>query len=514
MRNYYMELELELVQVNVQNFCAGLILGAVAKELFPQIDNENMNQQSGSDSLFGTTIGFFAGLCFIYALDYVIALMEKNTSCIIYDGTTALRESSRLLNSQSYQQEDTESKEQESFSDGNEHQMIQLSSEAVSSSDHRRKIEHRFCELVDAIDNLEEDSNSFISLLPMNLSSNSCSAGYSSILDSEGNQAVFNTEVMAERIDEDIHQLQYILDNFRRLLQGSGSRLPSRVPRIFVTDEGRRALQEGLANLKSCGARIKGGLQRMDTTASSSAKEIIINIHRDLDFMESEIAALHVTVEGYSFQWRRRATVNKSPLPKLGSTIPASLIFPVIVDCIVDGFLMGSTTAASHRAGFILCMATCVEMGFLSLAVSTRINRCTSSSLLARYCAQLCPPLLMLAACVLGSVVGEQLKAHRTMYTAFISFGIVMLLYLVVNDLLVEAREALSKVAEVVETPPRSNATDDSTTGNDLTVVEEGKEMSNSASSTPATAMSTSWWTAVSFFGGVYTVIILDALMK
>ena len=90
------------------------------------------------------------------------------------------------------------------------------------------------------------------------------------------------------------------------------------------------------------------GLQRMDTT-SSSAKEIIISIHKDLDFMESEvmnwtrieriigsflnpficlkIAALHVTVEGYSFQWRRRAKVNKTPLPKLGSTIPPSLIF-------------------------------------------------------------------------------------------------------------------------------------------------------------------------------------------
>lgn len=82
------------------------------------------------------------------------------------------------------------------------------------------------------------------------------------------------------------------------------------------------------------------------------------------------------------------------------------------------------------------------------------------------------------------------------MYTAFISFGIVMLLYLVVNDLLVEAREALSKVVAVVETPPptppRSNTADDSaTTAYDLTLVEEGKEMSNSA---PVTAISTSWY--------------------
>ena len=95
----------------------------MAKELFPQIDNEKLNQQSSADSLFGTTIGFFAGLCFIYALDYVIALMEKNTVCIRYDSTATLRESSRLLNSHTYPQEDMESKEREIYSDGSEHQV-------------------------------------------------------------------------------------------------------------------------------------------------------------------------------------------------------------------------------------------------------------------------------------------------------------------------------------------------------------------------------------------------------
>ena len=95
--------------------------------------------------------------------------------------------------------------------------MIQLASEAVSSSDHRKKIHHRFCEFIDAIDILAEDSKSFISLLPTNLSLHTRSSSrYSSILSGEGNQEIFNTEAMAERIDQDIHQLHYILDNFRR----------------------------------------------------------------------------------------------------------------------------------------------------------------------------------------------------------------------------------------------------------------------------------------------------------
>ena len=53
---------------------------------------------------------------------------------------------------------------------------------------------------------------------------------------------------------------------------------------------------------------------------------------------------------------------------------------PVAVDCVMDGFLMGSTLSASRRAGVVLGLATSVEMSFLSLAVSTRIKRCTASS--------------------------------------------------------------------------------------------------------------------------------------
>ena len=96
-----------------------MILGAVAKELFPQIDNEVVNLQSNLKSLFGTTLGFLAGLFFIYALDYVIASIEKNSVGNKFEGTTTSRESSHLLDSHTYQREDREFKE----SDGSEHQV-------------------------------------------------------------------------------------------------------------------------------------------------------------------------------------------------------------------------------------------------------------------------------------------------------------------------------------------------------------------------------------------------------
>ena len=76
-----------------------------------------------------------------------------------------------------------------------------------------------------------------------------------------------------------------------------------------------------------------------------------------------------------------------------------------------------------------------------------------------------------------------------------------MLLYLVVNDLLVEAREALSKVVEVVEPQTQSNNINDNrpniagsaVVGCDVQVEVEGKEITNANSSASVKAISASW---------------------
>jgi ZIP family zinc transporter len=110
-----------------------------------------------------------------------------------------------------------------------------------------------------------------------------------------------------------------------------------------------------------------------------------------------------------------------------------------------------------------------IEMGFLGLAVSLRVRKCTGSSALARTTVLVLPPLVMLAAALVGALSGAAARAHPVVYIGFISFGIVALLYLVVNELLVEAREA-----------------------------QAGKEY---------------WWTAMVMFVGIYSVMVLDSLL-
>jgi ZIP family zinc transporter len=118
-----------------------------------------------------------------------------------------------------------------------------------------------------------------------------------------------------------------------------------------------------------------------------------------------------------------------------------SLLIPVTIDCIVDGFLLGITSAVSFRAGLILSVANAIEMGFLGLAVSIRIQKCTGSTLFVRYLSIILPPCIMFVSSLLSTYSGYSLKNNAVLYKLFISFGIVALLSLVINELLVEARE-------------------------------------------------------------------------
>lgn len=235
------------------------------------------------------------------------------------------------------------------------------------------------------------------------------------------------------------------------------------MPRIWITDRGIKSVNKRLAELKQGAVTISDALHNEELST-----EALVDIHISMDRMDNQLHQLHQAIEGYSFKWGRRGKKRIIPVPKAGSFIPMGLIVPVIVDCIVDGFLVGSTSAVSPRAGIILGIANMIEMGFLGLAVSLRVSKCTGSSLIARTTVLVMPPLIMLGASVFGALSGSLAREHPVVFIGFISFGIVALLYLVVNELLVEAREA-----------------------------QAGKEY---------------WWTAMVLFVGIYSVVLLDMI--
>ena len=116
------------------------------------------------------------------------------------------------------------------------------------------------------------------------------------------------------------------------------------------------------------------------------------------------------------------------------------LLLPVIVDSIVDGFLIGLSVALSPKAGYILSGANCLEMSFLGMALTVRVMKCTGSSTLIRNLSIVSPPFIMLLASTMGALVGTMALEHHIFFVIFVSFGVVALLFLVCNELLIEAK--------------------------------------------------------------------------
>jgi zinc transporter ZupT len=138
------------------------------------------------------------------------------------------------------------------------------------------------------------------------------------------------------------------------------------------------------------------------------------------------------------------------------------------VDAMLDGFLIGITASINAKAGIILGLANCIEMGFLGIALSIRIAKCTGSSIFMRMMSLVAPPLAMLFMAVLGGLAGASADDHPVVLVTIVCFGIVVLLALVCNELLVEAAEANE---------------------NDV------------------------WWISIMTFIGVYAVILIDLVV-
>jgi zinc transporter ZupT len=260
------------------------------------------------------------------------------------------------------------------------------------------------------------------------------------VVDQSGdvNVATRLSEELAENIDKECHILQYKLDHCRRLLQGSFSDLGNNITVDKWKDiDSRNELRKRLYNLSFIAKHL---IEHMDDSNLNAA--ILREVHSHMHDMDHQIEKFHNTVEITAFKWKKK----ELPIPEKGSTVPASLIIPVCIDSIIDGFVIGLTTAISFRAGLILGIATSMEMGFLGIAVSVRIKRCTSSSLIVRYASIVFPPLFVVIFSVIGSIIGNLSKSQSFYFIAFVSLGIYCLLNLVFDELLVEARNGFHDV--------------------------------------------------------------------
>lgn len=135
--------------------------------------------------------------------------------------------------------------------------------------------------------------------------------------------------------------------------------------------------------------------------------------------------------------WERRAEARARKRP--AGAIPNAALIAVGIDLLVDGGLIGIGFLAGEEQGLLLTLALTLEILFLGLSVS---------ALLARAGLGPVPTLLTTAGLSLLTAVGAITSAlvgpalSETGLIFVLSFGCAALLYLVTEELLVEAHEA------------------------------------------------------------------------
>lgn len=135
----------------------------------------------------------------------------------------------------------------------------------------------------------------------------------------------------------------------------------------------------------------------------------------------------------------KASTENK---PKEGSVkigLPTALITALGIDIALDGLLIGVGFAAGEKQGMLLTIALTLEVLFLGVSATVAL-RSAGASLIRSNLTMVGLAGLLLTGAGLGAVFLSNMSS--AMLDVVLSFGIAALLYLVVEELMVEAHEA------------------------------------------------------------------------
>lgn len=115
-----------------------------------------------------------------------------------------------------------------------------------------------------------------------------------------------------------------------------------------------------------------------------------------------------------------------------------SLVTTVGVDVFIDGLIVGIGFSSGEKAGILLTIALTIELLFLSLSIAASLSGANVSRIKV-LTTTLAIALLLPVGAVIGFIVLAGLSAP--ILAGFFAFGLVALLYLVTEELLVEAHE-------------------------------------------------------------------------
>jgi ZIP family zinc transporter len=124
-----------------------------------------------------------------------------------------------------------------------------------------------------------------------------------------------------------------------------------------------------------------------------------------------------------------------------------SMLTAITIDVAVDGLLIGIGFATSARGGQLLTLAISIEALFIGMSIVASCRQLKISDfqdfLIAAF-----PGFVLVLMAYVGVTVLSNL--HSAVHQALIAFGITALLYLVTEELLVDAHESPDEPIEVI----------------------------------------------------------------
>lgn len=116
---------------------------------------------------------------------------------------------------------------------------------------------------------------------------------------------------------------------------------------------------------------------------------------------------------------------------------PARLLTAIAIDILIDGLVLGIGFAAGPKVGLLLTIALTIEVLFLGLTVATELGESIASR--TRIIGITTALVILLP---VGALLGAPIGAlPGPVLTGFFAFGLIALLYLVTEELLIEAHE-------------------------------------------------------------------------
>jgi len=126
------------------------------------------------------------------------------------------------------------------------------------------------------------------------------------------------------------------------------------------------------------------------------------------------------------------------------TTLPWLMLLPLAIDTFLDGILLALAYVAEPNAGLVMAIAFAFETAVLGVLTTTTLIHKGFPRIVPVVISIWLASLFFIGG-ILGSIVLSQ-GTKGELFLGFLSFGVAALLFLVIDDLLIEAREKKSAI--------------------------------------------------------------------